>query len=115
VTAYLFWFSLTSLQVRESGTGAAADEGAEEVGLFDLVGVYFVEGPAGAEAHKWYIRRVQKMYKALPGGRKVDYVLPVSLPSRVFVCRLISSYWRCGDCGHDDKKVARGTYCKSSM
>lgn len=67
------------MQMRE-GTTRAQGDGLEEVGLFDTVAVYFVEGQrgrGGASIYKWYLGRVQKVYKLYPGGRKVDYVLPV--------------------------------------
>lgn len=40
--------------------------GEEEVGLFDNVAVHFVEG-AGGDEHRYYIGRVQKIFKQLPG------------------------------------------------
>jgi hypothetical protein len=58
---------LRRVQVHESsqrrGNGAG---GPEEAGLFDNVAVYFLER---ADNHEWYLGRVQKMFKQLPGMR----------------------------------------------
>ncbi|GAQ92670.1 hypothetical protein KFL_010890010, partial [Klebsormidium nitens] len=73
---------LRRVQVRDTpeNTTGADGGGGEEVGLFDVVAVYFVNGPlAEADSHQWYLGRIQKMFKKYATGARVDYVLPVSL------------------------------------
>jgi hypothetical protein len=59
-------------RLRRVQTGESAERpgsvpaGVEEVGLFDDVAVHFEEGPG---EHLWFVGRVQKMYKQLPGKR----------------------------------------------
>jgi hypothetical protein len=56
---------LRRVQVHEgSQRGGNGAGGPEEAGLFDNVAVYFLEG---ADNHEWYLGRVQKMFKQLPG------------------------------------------------
>jgi hypothetical protein len=69
--------ALPQVQEGSGASPAGPEEASEEVGLFDIVAVYFLEGAADREEHKWYLGRIQKMYKQFPRGRKVDYVLPV--------------------------------------
>jgi hypothetical protein len=74
-------------RVQEEGTSSG---GGDEVGLFDNIGIWLQEG----SEYRWYVAKVQKMFREYDRGVKVDYQRPVSLTDKDGKVKLVCKYYK---------------------